>query len=138
MPRRRRAAEHGAVAVEFATTATVLLLLTLGILAYGVQFGARLLAAQAAAEGARAAAAGLTEAERATLARDAAGRLLDSYGGFGRARQVSVTQAGSPASRLDVEVRLDLGAFGLTRLSAVLPGMRGTVSARVGVQVGGF
>ena len=54
--------------MEFALVMTVLLMLLLGIISFGLQFGTRILAVQAASEGARAAVAGLSDAERLSLA----------------------------------------------------------------------
>lgn len=136
--RRRVRAESGAVAVEFALTATLLLTLLLGIVSYGIQFGARILVVQAASEGARAAAVGLTGEEREALARGAAEALLESYGGIARTRSVSVAARGTPVTRIDVTVSVDLSVFGLDRLASFVTPLPNTPTATVSVQVGGF
>jgi Flp pilus assembly protein TadG len=137
-PRRRAREESGAVAVEFALTATLLLTLLLGIVSYGLQFGARILVVQAASEGARAAAVGLTAEERESLAREAADALLERYGGIARTRTVTVAASGAPVTRVDVTVSVDLSAFGLDRLAAFVTPLPNVPSATVSVQVGGF
>ncbi|MDB5412254.1 MAG: pilus biosynthesis protein TadE [Rubritepida sp.] len=129
--------EDGSVAVEFALTATLLLTLIFAIMSFGIQFGARIIAAQAASEGARAAAGGLSATERQTLARAAATSTLNSYGGIASLRTIAVVPVGSPVTRLDVTVALDISAFGLSKLSGFVPSMPAP-SARVSVQVGGY
>lgn len=61
--------ESGAAAIEFAIVMPVFLLLALGILAYGIYFGAAHSAAQLAADAARASVAGLNDAEREQIVR---------------------------------------------------------------------
>ncbi|WP_421993091.1 TadE/TadG family type IV pilus assembly protein [Roseococcus sp.] len=122
------------MAVEFALTATVLILLVFSIIAFGIQFGARIVAAQAASEGARAAVAGLTTAERQSLALTAATNMLNSYGGLARIRTVTATPIGT--TQVDVRVTLDITAFGLTFPG--LPLLPTNPGATVRVQVGGF
>jgi len=59
----------GAAAVEFAIVAPVFLLLFMGMLAYGIYFGAMHSLQQLAADAARASIAGLNEAERESIVR---------------------------------------------------------------------
>lgn len=122
------------MAVEFALTAMVLLLIVFGIIAFGIQFGARIVAAQAASEGARAAVAGLTTAERQSLAQAAATTMLNAYGGIARARTVTVVPTGT--TQVAVTVALDISAFGLNFVG--LPVLPTNPSATVSVQVGGY
>lgn len=137
--RRRLAwARRGSVALEFAVLAPILLTLIFAIISFGIQFGARLVATQAASEGARASVAGLTAAERTSLANTAVTTMLTRYGGFASARQVVVTPVGNPVTRMDVSVTLDISAFGLQRLAAFVPVMSDRPSATVSVQVGNF
>lgn len=67
---------HGTSAVEFALVAPVLFLLLFGIVTFGIHYCARVGLTYAASEGGRAAVAGLTDAERADLARGAVQRAL--------------------------------------------------------------
>jgi Flp pilus assembly protein TadG len=131
-------ARRGSVAIEFAILATVMLMLVFAIICFGVQFGARLVATQAASEGARASVAGLTAAERTSLANTAVTNLLTRYGGLASTRQVVVTPVGNPVTRVDVTVTLDISRFGLQRLATLVPAMTNTPSATVSVQVGGY
>ncbi|MCB1385330.1 MAG: pilus assembly protein [Nitratireductor sp.] len=59
----------GASAVEFAIIAPLFLLMMFGMIAYGIYFGAAHSVQQLAADAARASVAGLSTAERASLAR---------------------------------------------------------------------
>jgi len=59
---------RGIAAVEFAFVAPLFLLLVFGIIIYGFYFATYIAVAHAAAEGARASVAGLTEAERRLFA----------------------------------------------------------------------
>jgi Flp pilus assembly protein TadG len=68
--------------VEFAATASLLLLLLFGIVVYRVHFVARAAITQAASEGARAAVVGLGTEERSALAMAAATATLSRYGAF--------------------------------------------------------
>jgi Flp pilus assembly protein TadG len=69
VPKRLARTEHGASAVEFALVAPLFLLMLLGILAYGGYFWRAHALQQVANDAARAAIAGLTAPERATIAR---------------------------------------------------------------------
>jgi Flp pilus assembly protein TadG len=129
---------NGGSAIEFALIGMFLLTLLFGIIAFGLQFGTRILAVQAAAEGARAAAIGLTAAERETLARAAATATLNSYGSIARVRTIGITVEGTPPTRVAVTVSIDLSAFRLDRLTAFVPAMATAPSATASVQVGGF
>lgn len=137
MPRRDPDAEAGAVALEFALVLTVVLTLLLGIVSFGLQFSTRILAVQAASEGARAAVAGLSDAQRTSLATAAVTAILDSYGGIARARTVTVAVAGSPTSTVRVTVQLDLSAFQLARLARFVPVLSASPTASVTAQVNG-
>ena len=60
--------ERGASAVEFAIVGPVFVLLMMGMIAYGIYFGAVHSVQQLAADAARASVAGLDESERIWLA----------------------------------------------------------------------
>lgn len=62
----RRSTESGAVAVEFALVAPVLLVLILGIIDFGFAFNAKIAVTQAAREGARVVALGGTDSDATT------------------------------------------------------------------------
>ena len=76
----RRRAENGAAAVEFALVLPLLVLLLFGIISYGVMLSFRQSLSQAAAEGARAAAVTMLEADKQDEAIGAVDQALDSFG----------------------------------------------------------
>jgi Flp pilus assembly protein TadG len=124
--------------VEFAFIAPILILLVLGIIAFGFQFAANIAATQAASEGARAAAAGLSNAERQTLARNAALAVLTSYGGLTAPPRGTVPVPVVNAQTVTVTVNVDLTGFGINALpflSALLPT---TTTATVTTRIGSF
>lgn len=127
-------------AIEFAFVAPVLLALILGILAFGFQFVANIAATQAASEGARAAAAGLTTAERQTLGRNAALAVLTSYGGLAAPPRGTVPTPTVNATSVTVTVNINLADYGIRALplvGSVLP-MPTTASATVTTRIGSF
>jgi Flp pilus assembly protein TadG len=82
----------GAAAVEFAIVASLLLVLAMGIIAYGTYLGAAHGVAQLAADSARASIAGLTDAQRTQLAKDHVDRHVGDY--FLLTRANITTEAG--------------------------------------------
>lgn len=72
--------ERGAAAVEFAIVAPLLVLLLFGIISFGVMLSMRQSVSQAAAEGARAAAVTLIDADRTAEATDAIDDALSANG----------------------------------------------------------
>jgi Flp pilus assembly protein TadG len=130
--------EEGAVAVEFALVALLFFVLLFGIIVYGVQFGARIAATQAASEGARAAVAGLTPEERSDLADSAARAVINRYGAIFPLGTVTVLPPVVTDERVEVTVRVDLSAFGFDGLASLLPLPSSQPQATVGVRVGGF
>jgi Flp pilus assembly protein TadG len=69
---------RGTASIEFAIVLVVFLSILFGIVAFGFQFAARVALSYAAAEGGRAAEAGLSSTERQSLARSAATNVLNS------------------------------------------------------------
>jgi Flp pilus assembly protein TadG len=67
---------RGTTAVEFALVAPLLFAILFGIITFGVQYATRIALTYAAAEGGRAAVAGLTDAQRTSLARTAINNTL--------------------------------------------------------------
>jgi Flp pilus assembly protein TadG len=74
--------ERGTVAIEFAMVAGLFLMMLFGIIAFGFQFAGRIALSYAVAEGGRAAVAGLTDADRESLALSATEYALDGYSGL--------------------------------------------------------
>ncbi|WP_159998421.1 TadE family protein [Roseomonas sp. 18066] len=132
--------DEGAMAVEFALVATLMFSLLFGTIAFGVHFGARTAAAAAAGEGARAAVAGLTNDQRATLARAAATAVLNSYGGLVDPARSTITVGpdASASTRYAVTVRVDVSQFPFAQLTAFIPALASDPQSTVSVQIGGF
>lgn len=80
MSRRSRRRDDGAAAVEFALVVPLLLLLLFGIISYGVMPSFRQTMSQAAAEGARAAAVTLLEADKQAAGYAAIDNAFESFG----------------------------------------------------------
>ncbi|TIV84131.1 MAG: pilus assembly protein, partial [Mesorhizobium sp.] len=76
---RYRADATGTSAVEFAMLAPVFILLLLGMVAYGIYFGASHSVQQIAADAARTAIAGLNQTERQALVTDFIARDVSGY-----------------------------------------------------------
>lgn len=101
--------KSGTVAIEFALVLVVFLSILFGIIAFGFQFAARIALSYAVAEGGRSAVAGLTSAERQSLAVAAINRVLTSYSPLidpGRAT-VSVSSQGATPQGEAIEVGID-------------------------------
>jgi Flp pilus assembly protein TadG len=71
--------ERGTAAIEFAIVAAVFLTIVFGIIGFGFQFATRIALSYAVAEGGRAAVAGISDAERTTLATEAINRVIEAY-----------------------------------------------------------
>ena len=133
----RIACRRGSSAVEFALVAPLLVLLFSGITAFGICLGAAHNLRQIAAEAARASVAGVTDAERATLAQNTVNRSLVT-GAMFRPGSVAVQVGPDPvdATLYTVTVSFDATTLGLNAISRMLPLlpdlMRSTVSVRRG------
>lgn len=132
-----RACLRGSSAVEFALVTPVLLVLLAGILAFGIFLGAANTLRQLAGEAARASVAGVTDAERASLAQQRVANSLAS-GSFFRPGSVDVQvgpDAGDP-TLYTVTLSYDASALGIGTLAKLVPlppqAMRSTVSVRKG------
>lgn len=98
----------GAAAVEMAIVFPVFLTLCLGILAYGIHFGASHSVQQLAADAARYSISGLDNAERASLAQEYVTRNADEYPLIvGRRVQITSTPSDENANDLIVRVTYD-------------------------------
>ena len=129
----------GGSAVEFALVAPVLLLLFAGILVYGVHLGAAHSLRQIAAEAARASVAGITDAERASLAQGVVQRSL-AAGSLLRAGSVGV-QVGTSATDAGVytvTLSYDATALGLRTLGGLVPLPPDLLTSTVSVRRGGL
>ena len=113
----------GSVAIEFALICPVLLLLLLGSIAYGLYFLAAHSVAQIAANAARATVAGITDAEREKLARNAVALELKSHPLFLDHTTVVVTAGRVPTDPTSyrVAVTYDAKLLPIWNLSSFLP-----------------
>jgi Flp pilus assembly protein TadG len=99
--------DSGVVALEFALTAPVLLLLVLGTMAFAIQFGVLVGVIHAASEGARASIGGLGSGDRAQLANARVQQIFQSYGPLMNPDNVTVTttdSAGTYAVKIDYRI----------------------------------
>lgn len=126
-------------AVEFGLTLPVFLLVVLGVLVYGLYFGVAHGVQQLAAEAARASVSGLSDQERAAIARATA---LDTVGRYPLLRSQGLvvegrTDAADPG-RFVVTVRYDASHLGLSAFSRLLPTPPEAIERSAIVRRGGF
>ena len=131
--------EQGLAALEFALIAPALLMLVFAIIIYSFWFSALLGVRHAAAEGARAAMAGLSATERATLARARAQAVIDGYGALLSAGGAPDIQAQPDGTGLfKVQVRYDMSRSALSRYANFIPLPSTTLGATVIVTNGSY
>jgi Flp pilus assembly protein TadG len=131
--------QSGAAALEFALVLPVFVLLTTGMLAYGVYFGAAHSTAQLAADAARASIGGLTDQERGELAREHVARNSGVYTLL-RPQHVSAIAAPSPDDATDfrVTVRYDASTLPIWRFASFLPLPNRIIERSATIRRGGF
>jgi len=126
-------------AVEFAFVAPVLLMLLLGIAAYGHAFGVYHGIQQIAAEAARASVAGLDDSERERLARAFVARHVGAYAFLDPAKlTVRTTATGGAAPSFEVAVAYDFSDSAFNRLGSLISLPLPVVERRAVVQRGGY
>ncbi len=132
--------EKGIAALEFALLAPALLALAFSIIVYSIYFTAVIGVRQAAAEGARAAVAGLSSAERVTLARSRAQTVIDNYGSLlgGRALPQITAGPGLTAGTFRVQVSYDMSGSAIMRYGSFVPLPNSNIQASVTVTNGGY
>ena len=130
--------ERGSSAVEFALLSPLYLLLLLGILAYGIYFGASHSLQQIAADAARVAVAGVSTAERETLARDYVAR---NAGGYtlvdGDRLQVAVGDSIDDTAQFEVSLTYDARGLPIWNLFEGLPMPGMTILKKSTIRIGG-
>ncbi|MGE3143870.1 MAG: TadE/TadG family type IV pilus assembly protein [Hyphomonadaceae bacterium] len=132
----RRGGEQGAAAVEFALIAPVLLLLLLGVICYGGYFFTAHTVQQIANDAARAAVAGLDDAERRAIARDTALSDLQAQSSLrAGGADVAYTRSGG---RMSVRVSYDASRDVYWAFAALVPLPSPRIERTASVQVGGF
>src|SRR5262249_39121752 len=126
--------ETGLAAVEFALLAPLLLTLVFGTIAYGIYFSVWIAVTEAAAAGARASVAGMTNAERTTVALQEVNNYLASYGPMLSASHATIVAQSAPGSgggAFEVSVSYDISGFDLTLISGLVPVPSSTPTATV-------
>lgn len=131
--------ERGMAALEFVFLAPALLALVFGIIIYSLYFSAVIGVRQAAAEGARAAVAGLSTSERIELAQERARQVLDGYGRIlGGNTTPLITASSDGVGAFKVKVSYDMGGSPIMKYGKIVPLPSSNVEASVVVTNGGY
>jgi Flp pilus assembly protein TadG len=135
-----RGHDDGTAAIEFALVLPVFLVVLLGILAYGIYFAAAHSTAQLAADAARASVAGLTDAERSSLARNSVLSNAGNYSVLIDPKKVTVEAAAlaSDATEFRVAVRYDAHNLPIWSFAPFLPLPSETIERVAVVKRGGY
>ena len=137
--RQLRTCEQGLAALEFALLAPALLMLVFAVVLYSFYFAALMGVRHAAIEGARAAVAGLSTAERTALAQDRAQAVISGYGTLLAAGGGPVVTAGPDATgTFRVRVSYNMSGSPMMRYAAFVPMPSPTVSTSVIVTNGSY
>jgi len=113
---------EGTTAVEFAIILPVFLILLMGILSYGIYFGAAHGVAQLAADAARVSVAGLTDTERASLAQQHVASHVEGFAFLDHSKVVTTAAASADdADQFTVAVRFDSSALPIWAFSGIVP-----------------
>ncbi|HUD27965.1 MAG TPA: TadE/TadG family type IV pilus assembly protein [Novosphingobium sp.] len=138
--RRLLKCDRGIAALEFVFLAPALLFLVFSIIIYSIYFAASIGVRQAASEGARAAVAGLSTAERVSLARTRAGEVIENYRSvLGTTAQPTITAgAGATTGTFRVDVSYDMSGSPIMRYVNFIPLPSSDVEASVTVTNGGY
>ena len=138
-PLESRMSERGSAAIEFALVAPVLVIILIGILCYGVYYGAANSVQQIAADAARASVAGLTDQERSSLARARVQQHAPSFVLIDASR-LSVTASSSSANAdlFEVSISYDTGDLAIWAFSGVVPLPPRVIVRTSAIQRGGY
>lgn len=129
----------GATAVEFAMLAPFYLFLLMGMIGYGIFFGASHSVQQISADAARAAIAGVDAAERQALARAFVANNADGYLFIEPARlTVDVGDSADDASQFDVTISYDASQLPIWSLFDRLAMPNSTILRRSTIRIGGL
>ena len=137
--KRKYGKEDGVAAVEFAILTPVLLLMLLGMLAYGIYFGAAHSVQQLAADAARTSIAGLDANERDSLVRTFIDNNARDYV-FIDARKLTYAIGDKPgdASQYLVTIRYDASELPIWNLGVPLPSPGRTIGFTSVIRKGGL
>lgn len=130
--------QRGIAALEFAFLAPALLSLAFGVIVYSIYFTAVLGVRQAASEGARAAVAGLSSAERVVLAETRARQVLSGYGALVGGSIPDVDAVPDGTGVFKVTVSYNIKDSPIMRYGAFVPLPDNVITASVMVTNGGY
>lgn len=126
-------------AVEFAIVAPLFVMLMLGMIAYGIYFGASHSIQQIAADAARTAVAGLDQAERQALVAGFISRNADGYAFVDIAKlSVEARDRSRDGNQFEVEVSYDARNLPIWNLLSGLPMPGTTISRSSTIRIGGI
>ena len=131
-----RGPESGAVAVEFAITGPLFLMLLIGILVWGQYFWVSHTVQQLANDAARAALAGLSTAERESLARATLTAEVADYPSL--RPEAAAVIVDNQADRLTVSIRYDTAQDAFRAFDGLVPTPPTTVLRQASVRLGGY
>lgn len=130
--------ERASSAVEFAILTPAFFLLLTGMMAYGIYFGAAISLQQLAADAARIAIAGLSEAERNRLVGTYLDRHAQGYPLIDRTRlRSTIGDDPSDPSQYSVQLRYDAGLLPIWNLYPPLPLPSQQMTAGATIRQGG-
>lgn len=121
------------MALEFALVLPLFLVVLTGIIGYGQWFSTRIAVIHAASEGARAAVAGLSDAERRDLATAQARQVAEAYEPLIDPARLTVTTSTPSAGVFGITV-----AYPLTGFPTLVPMPSGPVQHTALVSYGGY
>lgn len=128
--------DDGAVLVEFAIVGPVLVVMLLGIVAYGGYFWLSHAVQQAANDAARAALGGLDSSERSSLAQSSLTGSIANYP-FLQPQSAHVTVAGD-ATNLKVSIAYDASSSPFWAIKGLLPLPNSTITRQASIRLGGY
>ncbi|WP_162914159.1 TadE family protein [Taklimakanibacter lacteus] len=126
-------------ALEFAIVAPVLLLILLGIAAYGIYFSAVSSLQELTADAARASVAGLTDTERQSIVTTYVAQSSPQYRLL-QSHPITVTTAPFPGdpTRYTVTLRTDISNLPLQVQSGIIPMPSSLIQRTAVVRIGGY
>ena len=137
--RRFGRAQSGSIAVEFALIFPVALVFFMGLLAYGVYFGAAHSVQQLAADAARASVGGLDDAERASIASAHVAASGAAYPLLHPDRiSVSAASLAADPSQFEVRIAFDSADLPIWVFSGLVPLPSKTIERAAVVKRGGY
>lgn len=134
----RRLDDRGAAALEFAIVAPVFLMIVFGIVVLAIYLSAWLGVSHAASEGARASVAGLTEAERESLAESRIDAVISGYSPLLDPAKVQVDYPSAATGLFSVKVTYPLAELDLSGYAPVVPIPAVAPSRTATVTTGGY